>query len=165
MHRNISLLNNMLTKIRYALEESGCADQRFINRMESRWLRLNANKRTLWPWCLEYVVKKNPRNLSVVSRYVSRRICPDKRIATEIARSFCGKATLQINMSKSLSLGVTRAKWAYVEGVASRCPHKSIDGTEFDLSKGLLFRGNYIHPNLEPGCMCMYRPIVPGWDG
>lgn len=67
-------------------------------------------------------------------------------------------------IDRQLSLGLTHAKWRFVESSTTQCRHYALDGQRFDLRKGLLFEGSMIFPSSR-GCRCSHAVEVPGFDG
>jgi hypothetical protein len=98
-----------------------------------------------------------------------------KKRAREISLSLHRKSHSQIDRERHTALGFTHAKWMSPHApcmVDPRHPseaeirqdaaHKAANGKIYDLSEGLLVDGKWTWPEIEDGCKCVSRPILPG---
>lgn len=69
----------------------------------------------------------------------------------------------QKTIDRQLSMGLTHARWRFVDSNATQCRHQELDGQRFDLRKGLSFEGAMIFP-FSRGCRCTHAVEVPGFD-
>lgn len=82
------------------------------------------------------------------------------------------KAKAVIENTRRQQLGIRRAVWQHSSaGKEPRPTHVEMDGTEFELSKGMFDpdangkgRGEWIWPGQLINCRCTSRAIIPGLD-
>lgn len=72
--------------------------------------------------------------------------------------------TVPKEVEKQLKLGIKKGIWMYSPAARSSCEHQALNNIRFSLKRGLWFRGKYIYPREEPGCLCIHRAIIPGFD-
>lgn len=78
-----------------------------------------------------------------------------------IARDQAAKAHAVIERARRQELGITKAIW--IHSGASKKPrpsHVRANGKEYELEKGMLIDGKYIHPSEEINCGCISRAII-----
>ena len=97
--------------------------------------------------------------------------------AAEIARSLHNKATAIIDRERQASLGITHAIWMYANAPCMKDPshpvaadvqqdsaHRSANGKQYEISKGLFVDGKWTWPGVEEGCKCVARAVLPGLE-
>ena len=97
---------------------------------------------------------------------------------SEIGRSLSNKAKAIIDRERMLSLGITHAIWMYPNAPCMKdpfcsCPtaadvqqdsaHRSANGKQYEISKGLFVDGKWTWPGVEEGCKCCSRAVLPGF--
>jgi uncharacterized protein with gpF-like domain len=95
--------------------------------------------------------------------------------ASQVSRELWFRAKDLMDRERQAKLGVTRARWRYVNAPCMIDPgnpsaadsrrnaaHKAADGKVYVIADGLLIDGKRSWPGREPGCKCSSRPIIPG---
>jgi len=91
------------------------------------------------------------------------------RIA-EISRLLHHKASALMHKERQLKLGVVRAVWVWsqvpCDGISPNQAqeHRTANGTEFEMAKGLYVNGKWTWPGREEGCKCISRSIIKGFS-
>lgn len=82
--------------------------------------------------------------------------------AAFIARDQSNKANAVVNRARQLEIGITEAVWMHSHaGKNPRPSHVAANGKTYEIAKGCLIDGEYIHPGEEPNCRCTSRPRLP----
>lgn len=82
--------------------------------------------------------------------------------AVLIARDQSNKANAIVNRTRQLELGITEAIWQHSHaGKNPRPDHVAADGKRYDINKGCLIGGEYVHPGQEINCRCTSRAVLP----
>ncbi|NVN09719.1 phage head morphogenesis protein [Nguyenibacter vanlangensis] len=107
------------------------------------------------------------RDLGTLTKELQARYGIIRRRAAFIARDQNNKATATINRTRQMELGLKEAIW--VHSSAGRHPRESHvkagrERLRYDLSKGALIDGQWIHPGELPNCRCTSSVIIPGFD-
>jgi len=98
-----------------------------------------------------------------IARELKARFPIAESRADLIARDQVRKANAVVNRARALDLGITQAKWLHSHaGKVPRPDHVAAHGKIYDLEKGLLVSGEYIHPGELINCRCVSRVILPG---
>ncbi len=97
--------------------------------------------------------------------------------AAELALSLNNKATALIDRERQASLGISHAKWMYSNAPCMKDPsrpvaadarqnsaHRSANGKQYEIGKGLFVDGKWTWPGAEEGCKCSSRAILPGLE-
>lgn len=108
------------------------------------------------------------RDLKQLSDDLAARYQITRRRAELIARDQNNKATAMINRARQRELGITQAIWIHSGG--GRKPRESHvrfakgkdGGPIYDVDKGALIDGEYIHPGEKINCRCVSRSVIPG---
>jgi uncharacterized protein with gpF-like domain len=107
------------------------------------------------------------RDLGTLSKDLEARYGVTKRRAAFIARDQSNKATATITRVRQQSLGITHAQWLHSHGGKHPRPSHlkaSDDKLVYEISKGAYLDGVWTWPGVEPGCRCVSKPIIPGFD-
>jgi hypothetical protein len=103
------------------------------------------------------------RDLKQISTELKKRYDITARRAAMIARDQANKATQGISRANCLDAGISRAEWIHIPGRKSeRRVHRSWNGKQFDLSKGLYNpeTNQWELPGQPICCNCSFRLVV-----
>lgn len=101
------------------------------------------------------------RNLGFLTDELEKRFSITRHRAETIARDQNNKATEAIGRVRMQELGIKQAVWIHSGGGKHpRSSHVAANGKVFDLAKGLLIDGEYIHPGEKINCRCSKRPVI-----
>ncbi|AQT03719.1 MULTISPECIES: hypothetical protein [Acetobacter] len=105
-----------------------------------------------------------------------REIGIERRRAAEIAHDINGRVTALINRARQIETGIYAAEWMH-SGAPCFFPfgeskrraarsglHEKADGKRYDVRKGLKIGSKWTHPGMEPGCKCVSRIILKGFN-
>lgn len=82
--------------------------------------------------------------------------------ASLIARDQSNKANATVIRARQMELGITQAMWMHSHaGKTPRPDHVAANGKIYNIVKGCLIGGEYIHPGEEINCRCTSRAILP----
>ena len=93
-----------------------------------------------------------------------------------VARFIQNRATSIINVNRAISLGLKQGIWMYAKAPCwAHYPpnaddeivdasHAAADGKKFPLTKGLMIGKAREFPGMRPGCKCVMRSVIPGFD-
>jgi uncharacterized protein with gpF-like domain len=94
-----------------------------------------------------------------------------------ICRLIDRRASALMDRDRQGSLGITEAKWMYSgapcyenyrtatdEDRARDTAHRAANGQKFKVSDGMLIDGRYVRPGQDPGCKCVSKSVIPGFD-
>lgn len=89
-----------------------------------------------------------------------------KNRAALIARDQGAKANAVIEAARRKELGITKAIWkSSIAGKTHRADHAKANNQEYDVEKGCLISGKYIHPAEEINCKCYSLAVIDGIIG
>ena len=89
-----------------------------------------------------------------------------KNRAALIARDQGAKANAVIEQARRKELGITKAIWkSSIAGKTHRADHAKANNQEYDVEKGCLISGRYIHPAEEVNCKCYSLAVIDGIVG
>lgn len=107
------------------------------------------------------------RDLGTLAQGLHKRLGITKRRAAFIARDQNNKATAVMTRARQLSMGIDEGIWLHsAGGKVPRPPHVAFSGKRFKLAKGHDFGdgAGFTLPGCEPGCRCVWKPVIPGFD-
>lgn len=107
------------------------------------------------------------RDLGYVTQQLKERYGVTHRRAAFIARDQANKASSTIERVRRLELGITESIWMHSGGGRHPRPghvKAGKDKLRYDTSKGAFIDGAFIHPGMLPGCRCVSRGVVSGFD-
>jgi hypothetical protein len=100
-----------------------------------------------------------------------------KRRASEVAILVNNRATSLMNREQQASLGITKAVWLYsgapcitssgtpsLEDERRNTDHLAANGKSYVIVKGMLMSGRRVWPGQDPGCKCVSKSVIPGFD-
>ncbi len=111
----------------------------------------------------------NGRDLGYLTDQLEKHAGVTRRRAAFIARDQNNKATAVMVRTRSLELGVTKARWVHSAGGKVPRPEHVKAGRDrmiFDLAKGHDFQNGegVVWPGTAINCRCVAVPIVPGFE-
>lgn len=107
------------------------------------------------------------RDLGPLAKGLQEQFGVTKRRAANIARSQNNIATTSMTRARQDSLGVVEGDWIHSgAGKHPRPTHIAMNGKRFNLRKGMYDSavGRYVLPGVEPGCKCIWRPVIKGFS-
>lgn len=107
------------------------------------------------------------RDLAHVAGELEGRYGVTKRRAAFIAQHQNNLATAAITRVRHAELGITHCRWVHSAG--GRLPRASHvkagrDGLTYEAAKGAFIDGELVWPGQLPGCRCVARPVIAGFD-
>jgi SPP1 gp7 family putative phage head morphogenesis protein len=103
------------------------------------------------------------RDLGGMTKELEERYGITRRRAANIARDQNSKATAIIQKTRMQELGIKEALWQHSSaGRHPRPSHVAVNGQRYDVAKGMLIDGEFIHPGEPINCRCVARAIIPG---
>ena len=82
-----------------------------------------------------------------------------------------------MNREQQASLGITKAVWLYsgapcitssgtpsLEDERRNTDHLAANGKSYVIVKGMLMSGRRVWPGQDPGCKCVSKSVIPGFD-
>ena len=116
------------------------------------------------------------RNLALLSEALARCGFTKSR-ASEVALLVHNRASSLMDRERQASLGIVEAIWVHSGApcfINSKRPspedqrrdanHLAINGKRYVIAEGVMVRGQQIWPGQEPGCKCIARALVAGFD-
>lgn len=105
------------------------------------------------------------RDLGALTEKIEQQYGVTHRRAALIARDQNNKATSDMVAARQRSIGAKKGIWRHSHGgKTKREDHVKADGKEFDLSKGLLIKGEYVFPGKLINCKCGWEMVLPGFN-
>lgn len=114
------------------------------------------------------------RDLGTLAKELERHYGVTKRRAAFIARDQNNKATAQLTRARQVDLGLTEAIWVHSGGGKTQRPtHVAASKRKqrYDVRKGMWDpdahgkgKGDFVLPGTLPGCRCVSKTIVPGFE-
>jgi len=95
-----------------------------------------------------------------IAKRLQERAGVSKSNAERIARDQTGKLNAEVSKDTMEQLGVTRGIWRTMGDERVRDEHAELEGQEYDLATGILFRGEHIWPGSEIQCRCYCEPVL-----
>ena len=95
---------------------------------------------------------------------ITKRYNISKRRIKNIAADQNHKANEAFKTAVCEKLGITKGRWKYTfRSKEPRWHHIKADGRLFNLKRGCLIEGEYVHPGEPYNCKCTFTPVIDGF--
>jgi len=126
--------------------------------------------------CAEAIISvERGRDLAYLCQALGRHGVPKDDISL-VALFIQNRSTSIININRAISMGIKQGIWQYAKAPCwAHYPpnaddeiidasHAAADGKKFPLTKGLMIGKAREFPGMRPGCKCIMRSVIPGFD-
>lgn len=114
---------------------------------------------------LEGIVMRNysvGKDLFTMRKEIQATYPVTLRRAVLITNDQTSKLNIAVQNARHLELGITQAKWMHSHaGKEPRPDHVAANGKIYDIAKGCLISGEYIHPGYLINCRCVSGAVLP----